>query len=120
MFFRHAPARVPTRQARVPAPRDSYDVLFSQQHVYHVPEYVQQRCVYFLYAVDTERGHRETVLGDFLGPAAVLSREGDRQHAEFAGRLEPIVHIWRHPAGRDSEDNIARLAEQLELLGKGL
>src|SRR5579884_2121400 len=69
------------------------DVFFSEQHVHHIPQHVQQRGVDFLDAMNAEGGDGQAIIRCLFHPAAVLSGETDRQHSDFTGYLQRVIDV---------------------------
>src|SRR4051794_29253058 len=94
----------------------SDDVLFAADDVDQIPKNVQQRLVRLLNAVDAEAGDGEAVIADLRHAAAVAAGEADGEQAQFAGRLKCAVDVGRLATRRYSQGDVARPAQQLELL----
>src|ERR1700757_2100657 len=76
--------------------------------------------VAFLNARSLIRRHADAFLNNRPEFAAGSACEANRKNTNFVGRCDSVKHIWRIPAGRDSDGDVTRPSQGFHLARKNL
>src|ERR1700758_3533925 len=96
----------------------SDDILGSLGNVNQIPKHMDQSGMHFLNAMNAIGWDDETIVGHLRETAAVLAGPSHSEHLALPGFLERIDQIRRFAARAHGQRDIARLAEQTNLINE--